>query len=221
MGTGVLVIGERGSGKTTSLRNFERNEIMIFGLHKTHLNFKKKLNYVCLTNMSYSERYEYIQDRMLKYQDKCKVFVIDDSDALMFREKNQRRNEGGYNKFSDIGNHMMDLKDFVNTLNDDVIVYFLNHVETDQTTGITKAITAGKMISNQLGVFEAMFENVLLCTIHEGKHVFVTHSDGFSTAKTCWEMFEEDEIDNDLKAVDRVIRDYYDLTNPYESEVAE
>ena len=106
---------------------------------------------------------------------------------------------------------MIDLKNYIETLNDDVIVYFLNHVEVDTNTGKSRAITAGKLIDTQLGTFEALFENVLFAKIIDGNHVFVTNSDGTTTAKTSMGMFEEQEIDNDLKKVDEVIREYYGL----------
>lgn len=218
MGLSVLVIGESGSGKSASLRNFEKNEVMVFSLAKSRLPFKKKLNIKNLSNMAYSERYDYIKGFMKNYQDECKTFVIDDSDYLMFFEQQQRNNEKGYQKYTEIALHMIDLKKFVDTLNEDVVVYFLNHVEIDSNTGKAKAITAGKMIDNQLGTFEALFENVILCEIRNNEHVFVVNSDGTSTAKTSMGMFEETEIDNDLKAVDKVIRDYYDLANPYEGK---
>lgn len=211
MGLAVLVNGESGTGKSASLRNFNKSEVLVFSTHKTRLPFKSNINVVKMTNMSYLERYEVIKSRMKQYQDKVKTFVIDDSDYLMFFEQQQRSREGGYNKYVEIAEHMVDLKNYIETLNDDVIVYFLNHVEVDMNSGKSRAITAGKMIDTQLGTFEALFEIVLFCTIVDGNHVFITNSDGTNTAKTSMGMFGETTIDNDLKKVDAVIRDYYDL----------
>ncbi len=211
MGLAVLINGKSGTGKSASLRNFKKSEVLVFSLHKTRLPFKTDINVKCLTNMAYSERYDYIKQNIYKYQNKVKVFVIDDSDYLMFFEQQQRAKEGGYAKYNEIAGHMIDLKNFIQTLNDDVIVYFLSHVEIDANTGESRAITAGKLIDTQLGTFEALFENVLFTKIVDGNHVFVTNSDGTTTAKTSMGMFEEQEIDNDLKKVDEVIREYYGL----------
>ena len=211
MGLAVLINGESGAGKSASLRNFNKSEVLVFSLHKSRLPFKSNINVIKMTNIAYSERYEVIKQSMKKYQDKVKTFVIDDSDYLMFFEQQQRAKEGGYAKYNEIAGHMIDLKNYIETLNDDVIVYFLNHVEVDTNTGKSRAITAGKLIDTQLGTFEALFENVLFAKIIDGNHVFVTNSDGTTTAKTSMGMFEDQEIDNDLKKVDEVIREYYGL----------
>lgn len=211
MGLGVLICGESGSGKSASLRNFEREEVMVFSLHKTRLPFKKQLNIKILDDMAYTERYDVIKSYMRQLQDKCKVFVIDDCDYLMFFEQQQRLNERGYDKYVEIADKYVGLKKFCKELKDDVIVYFLSHVELDKDTGKARAITAGHMIDKQLGTYEALFENVLLCEARDGKHVFITKSDGTNTAKTAMDMFEESVIDNDLKYVDEKIREYYEI----------
>lgn len=211
MGLAVLINGESGSGKSASLRNFIKGEVGVFSLHKTRLPFKTDIKVNCLSNMAYSERYDVIKEAIRKNQDKIKTFVIDDSDYLMFFEQQQRSKEGGYQKYTEIALHMIDLKNFVETLNDDVIVYFLNHTEKDNDTGKLRAITAGKMIDTQLGTFEALFEIVLLCDVRDSNHVFITNTDGTNTAKTPIGMFDDEVIDNDLKLVDKTIREYYEI----------
>ena len=45
MGLPVLILGESGSGKTYSLKNFEPNEISIFSVEKsTYYNHEYKIN---------------------------------------------------------------------------------------------------------------------------------------------------------------------------------
>lgn len=46
MGIPILIIGESGSGKTTSLRNFEPGEILVFSVANKSLPFRKKLDTV-------------------------------------------------------------------------------------------------------------------------------------------------------------------------------
>lgn len=56
-----------------------------------------------------------------------------------------------------------------------------------------------------------MFTIVLRCMSDNNKHYFTTQSNGNDVAKTPLEMFENNEIDNDLKMVDTTIREYYEL----------
>ena len=66
------------------------------------------------------------------------------------------------------------------------------------------------MIDNIL-TMEGLFTIVLFSEIVDKKYCFITQSDGNTTAKTPMEMFQDEMIDNDLKAVDRRIREYYDI----------
>lgn len=112
--------------------------------------------------------------------------------------------------------HFIQLVNFViNQTPNDCIVYFLHHTDTDDN-GNTKAQTIGKMIDNQLGKLESLFTIVLNCEVRDGKHLFITQSDGTTTCKSPMDMFPL-EIDNDLKMVDKTIREYYEL-NDFEIE---
>ena len=93
---------------------------------------------------------------------------------------------------------------------EDTIVYLLHHTERDDT-GHIKAKTSGKMLDNQL-TLEGLFSVVLLAETDGKTHWFTTQSDGFTPAKSPMEMFAP-KIDNDLKAVDTAIREYYGFNN--------
>jgi hypothetical protein len=84
----------------------------------------------------------------------------------------------------------------------------MHHTDTSET-GKVKAKTMGKMLDNQL-TLEGLFSIVLHCVTDGKHHSFVTQSDGYTTAKSPMEMFPE-VIENDLKAVDQAIREYYEL----------
>lgn len=201
MGIPVLILGESGSGKSTSLRNFNENEIGIFNVAGKPLPFRKKLNKI--DNAKYTD----IIGRLKL--NKLKTYVIDDSQYLMAFEMFDKAKETGYNKFTDVALHFRNLIDFiVRGLPDDVIVYFLHHTEQTET-GKIKAKTSGKMLDNQL-TLEGLFSIVLLCKTDGKEHYFETQSDGFTTCKSPMEMFET-KIDNDLKMVDTTIREYYEL----------
>ena len=204
MGIPVLSLGESGSGKSASLRNFEPEDVSIFNVAAKPMPFRKKL-----PTRSTAD-YGVITGSIA--QSKKKAFVIDDSQYLMAFESFARAKDAGFNKFTDIALHFYNLVQFIiNKTPPDVIVYFLHHTEMDSNTSKTKAKTMGKMLDNQL-TLEGLFSIVLMCVTDGKKHSFITQSDGFTTAKSPMEMFP-DVIDNDLKAVDQTIREYYELNN--------
>lgn len=209
MGVPVLILGESGSGKSASLRNFAPEEVSIFNVAGKPLPFRKKLP------MKSTSDYGEIQS--LIHASQKKAFVIDDSQYLLCFEAFAKAKEVGYGKYTDMALHFYNLVQYViRQMPPDVIVYFLHHTETDSNNGKTKAKTMGKMLDNQLTV-EGLFSIVLMCYTDGKKHVFVTQSDGITTCKSPMDMFPL-EIDNDLKLVDKSIRDYYDMNNKKENE---
>ncbi len=203
MGIPVLCMGASGSGKSASLRNFEPNEIGIFNVAGKPLPFRKKLPMA--NNATYSMILKGLK------APKLKTYIIDDSQYLLAFEAFDHAKESGYAKFTNMAVNFRNLIDFViRGTPDDVIVYFLHHTETTDD-GKIKAKTLGKMLDNQLTV-EGLFSIVLLCQIEGSEHYFITNSDGTNSAKSPMEMFPL-KIDNDLKAVDTTIREYYDLNN--------
>ena len=203
MGIPVLVLGESGSGKSTGLRNFDPEEVVIYNVAGKPLPFRSGAKMMKANNPSYGQ----IIGNLAKK--KYKRYVIDDSQYLMCFELFNRSAENGYTKFTEMAKHFFDLVRFViREMPDDVIVYFLHHVELAGDK--YKAKTVGKMLDEKLTV-EGLFSIVLMAKNVDGKHFFLTQSDGTDTVKTPIEMFAEAQIDNDLKAVDKAIRAYYDL----------
>lgn len=202
MGIPVLILGESGSGKSASLRNFAPEDIGVFNVAGKPLPFRKKLP------MKSTADYDAIMQSIAKSSKKA--FAIDDSQYLMCFENFAKAKEMGYGKFTDMALHFYNLVQFViRNTPADVVVYFLHHTETDGNTGKSKAKTMGKMLDSQL-TLEGLFSIVLYCVTDGKKHRFITQSDGLTTAKSPMELFDP-EIDNDLKAVDTAIREYYEL----------
>ena len=194
-------MGESGSGKSTALRNFQASEIGIFNVASKPLPFKNKLP------KKDNATYQTIPKGLSS--SKLKTFAIDDSQYLMAFEAFEKAGETGYGKFTTMAVNFYNLVQFViKQTPPDVIVYFLQHTEkTDD--GRIKAKTLGKMLDSQL-TLEGLFSIVLLCRTDGTRHWFETQSDGFSTAKSPMGMFER-EIENDLKLVDTLIREYWEL----------
>lgn len=210
----VLIMGQSGSGKTFSLKNFKQNEIGIISVEKGRLPFKSDLKVVRLPKYENSAdintyaqanaaKYSWIMNAIAKA--KTKSIAIDDSQYLMANEMFDRSGEKGYDKFTDIAKNFRNLIHFINDLDqDDKIVYFLHHTEIG-ADGREKCKTIGKMLDEKLCV-EGCFDIVIHCQDHE----FYTQGDKISTAKSPEGMFEP-KIPNDLKAVDVAIREYYGM----------
>jgi hypothetical protein len=202
MGLPVLIMGKSGSGKTFSIKEMDPESVGIFSVEKSRLPFRKKFHVAA--NATYTMIIKALS------APKLKTYIIDDSQYLMANDMFDKAKVTGYGKFTDMAKKFRDLIHFINAqVPGDVIVYFLHHTETDSNTGEVKAKTCGKMLDNQLTV-EGCFNIVLLATIEDKKHYFVTQSDGTTTAKSPEDMLEE-KIPNDLAAVDSAIREYYEI----------
>lgn len=205
MGIPVMILGESGSGKSTSMRNFNKDEVGIFNVASKPLPFKN--------NLKKADKATYAMiEKGLSHPSLTK-YVIDDSQYLMAFEMFDKSNEVGYRKFTDMAVHFKQLIDCViRDTPDNVIVYFLHHVQ--KTEFGVKAKTVGKMLDDQLTV-EGLFSIVLMAQYENGRYFFRTQTNGNDTVKSPMDMFEP-EIDNDLKFVDAKIREYWNLSDKLE-----
>lgn len=202
MGKVVLILGESGAGKSASLRNFDANEVAIFNVSEKPLPFRKKLP-MCMTSDM-----KFITEEIKRNARNC--YVVDDAGLAMTFYLFGKVNDKGYEKFTNVAKDFYDLvQAAIRSTSDDTITYFTMHIDRSDDGSKVKAKTAGKMIDSQL-TLESLFSIVLFCVTDGRRHCFITQSDGVTTAKSPMEMFPL-EIDNDLKAVDTTIREYYGL----------
>lgn len=201
MGVPVLIMGQSGSGKSASLRNFSPEEIGIFNVASKVLPFKKKMK--TIDHAGYGVIVQTLAKNGLK------AYAIDDSQYLMAFEQLGRAREAGYQKYTEIGSHFYELiQTVIEKTSPDTIVYFLHHTERSEE-GRVKAKTVGKLIDNWL-TLEGLFSIVLMADVDKEGHWFITQSDGQTTAKSPMDMFPL-KMENDLKAVDTAIREYYEF----------
>ena len=210
MGTPVLILGESGSGKSASMRNFDPAKVAVFNVAGKPLPFRAKLASMSTVRTKEGiRRINYDDIRASLAKGKCKTYIIDDSQYLMAFEELDRAKETGYNKFTEMALNFSGLVRYIiDFLPPDVVVYFLHHIETTET-GKVKAKTVGKMIDSKL-TLEGLFSIVLLCEASADGHHFITQSDGYTTAKSPMGLFDR-VIDNDLCFVDKAIREYWEL----------
>ena len=76
--------------------------------------------------------------------------------------------------------------------------------------GDIKPKTIGKMLDEKVCV-EGLFTIVLRSVVENGKYLFKTQTSGFDVTKSPIGLFQAEEIDNDLYAVDQAIRTYYNI----------
>ncbi len=216
MGIPVLIIGESGSGKSASLRNFQKEEVFVANVAGKPFPFRGQLTTFC------SDRYADWKDEtgkirtgldsaIRKAEEKgFQTIVIDDCQYLMANEFMRRSGETGYQKFTDIGRNFWALVKMVSDdLSPNVIVYFLGHVARDEN-GNEHLKTIGKLLDEKITV-EGLFSIVLKTSVQDGKYQFRTQTNGADTVKSPIGMFETVEIDNDLKLVDEAVRRYWEI----------
>jgi hypothetical protein len=202
MGIPVLILGESGSGKTYSIKNMDPEKVGVFLVEKPRLPFRKQFK-TCQGG-------GYFPIMKALAEPNLKQYVIDDSQYLLVNEFFDRAGETGYQKFTDMALNFRNLIHFViRKTPDDVIVYFLHHTDTD-SNGRIKAKTIGRMLDEKLTV-EGLFDIVLRTQVDPDGHWFITKTNGQDTVKTPEDMFPAARIENDLAAVDKTIRNYYEM----------
>jgi hypothetical protein len=205
MGVLVYILGRSGTGKSYSMRNFQKGEIGVVNVQGKILPFKGS-GALDIENTDDSGDIVKCIERMSK---KYKTVVVDDFQYVMANEFMRRATERGYDKFTEIARHAWDIANKVRELPQDVIVYVLCHTDTDQD-GFEKLKTIGKLLDEKI-VLEGMSTIVLKTAVSDGQYMFLTQNNGHDTVKSPAGMFPSYAIDNDLKYVDDKIRNYYEL----------
>ena len=202
MATVTLILGKSGSGKSTSLRNFNPKDVALIQVIGKPLPFPnaKAWNQTLVTD-------DHVKIIRAAQKTGRKVIVIDDYQYVLANEFMRRSQEKGYDKFNDIGRHTWDVFDALLKLPDDVRVYILSHTE-ETDSGQIKMKTVGKMLDDKI-TLEGMVTIVLRAIVQDGQNFFATRNNGSDTTKAPMGMFDSDLIDNDLAAVDAAICNYY------------
>lgn len=201
MGVLVMVLGKSGAGKSTSLRNFEADEIGIFNVAGKPLPFRKRL--------PKADRCGYRDIAATLAKNDLRAYAVDDSTYLMQFDNFARAGDSGYQKFTDIAVSFERLLEAAMATDENTVVYFLHHPDEDER-GNVRPKSVGKMLNEKLCI-EGLFPIVINCEVRDGKHVFSVEPDERGIAKAPMGMFEKDVFENDLKAVDAAIREYWQL----------
>ena len=212
MSIATIILGESGTGKSASMRNLDPEKTLLIQSVRKTLPFRGRawsaLSKENPTGCVFvSDSSETIIKAMART--KRKVIVIDDFQYVLANEFMRRSDEKGFEKFTEIGRHAWDILTAATKLPDDVRVYILSHIQTDET-GRSRIKTIGKLLDEKITI-EGMVTIVLRTVVDGDNYQFATRNSGNDTTKSPMGMFDSDRIPNDISAVDDAITNYYEL----------
>ena len=147
MGIPVLILGESGSGKSASLRNFKQGEIMVFNVANKPFPFREKLDRI--DKSGYRAIFEEFKAQ------KYKRYVVDDSQYLLAFESFAKAKENGYQKFTNMALHFYSLiktngqRSFILRHDDNGRYYFRTQTNGNDT------------VKSPIGMFDREIDNDL------------------------------------------------------------
>lgn len=204
----LLIIGEGGSGKTSSLKNLSPKEHFYIDCDKKGLNYKGwKEDYIEKKNYYKTNDGEVVAKLLHEISNNkpdFKYITIDTINSIMIADEMKRMKVKSYNEWQDLAKCIFDLIDIVPDLRDDLTVIFIGHTQTEED-GFTRLLTNGRKL-NKIGL-EKYFNTVLLSKARDGEYIFETRANN-STARTPMGAFDELEIPNDITKVLEVIKEY-------------
>ena len=218
MSIASMVLGQSGTGKSASLRNFNPEEVLLIQAVKKPLPFRSSTWVACnkanpAGSILVTDSAPVICGAMQRTSKP--IIVIDDFQYILANEFMRRvlDNETGnqaFAKYNEIARHAWDILMMAGKLPDSTRVYILAHTQQDDN-GHIKAKTIGKLLDEKI-TMEGLLTIVLRTTVINGQYLFCTQNNGMDTVKTPMGMFEGEHIPNDLAAVDTAIVDYYNLS---------
>ncbi len=228
MAKAILVIGDMGTGKSTSLRNLPPDETVIISPNTKDLPWEggmgdfnhQKGNLVSCLKI----RKKNIADKnevngVLEYlseansNPKIKYLVIEDithfmNDRMMDDAFTNNADWGKWNKF---GADMFAITTkHIQQMRDDLTVIIIGHTEI-KDNGTMGLQTAGKLLDNSIKLpsyFTYIFHTKVLNQNNTLSYKFITHNDGKHLAKTPMNMFKDDLVDNDMRQIIARIDEY-------------
>ncbi|ARD64055.1 ATP-binding protein [Eubacterium limosum] len=209
----ILIMGESGSGKTTSMRNLNPKTTFYIDCDKKGLSWKGWRKQYNKENGNYwaSSNADAITQTLVKIsaeKPQIKTIVIDTLNWVMIDDEFKRMKEKGYDKWQDLAFSVKEMVAMGQQLREDLTVIFTAHTQTerdDSGFAFTRMKTSGKKL-DKISI-ESMFTTVLLAKCVDGKYLFETQSDN-STAKSPMGAFEDKEIDNDITKVIKALEEF-------------
>lgn len=204
----ILLIGASGTGKSTSLRNFKREEVAVINVLGKPLPFKSDIKAPKCDN------YKTIIEAIKKT--KKKTIVIDDAGYLITNEFMANASIKGYDKYNTMANNFFEFINELKELDGGKTIYIVMH-EDDSENGEIKPKTIGKLLDDKVNL-QGMFTVCIRSVYDNGSYIFRLKTNGQDCVKTPLDMFDNETMENDLKQFNAVVRDYYELDNNKEEK---
>lgn len=210
----ICVMGESGSGKTTSMRTLNPDTTYYIDCDGKGLAWKgwRKQYNAEKKNYCVSRDIPKITDLMVNISTKkpeVKVIVVDTLNTCMVDKEVKGMKETGYGKWIDLTQFVWDCIETAGKQRDDLTIIFVMHSETvrdDFGYAFTRVKTNGRKLEKL--VPESLFGTVLLAKkTDNGRYVFETQANN-STAKSPMGAFDSFEIDNDMGVVVKALEDF-------------
>lgn len=213
MSIATLILGESGTGKSTSLRNLDPAHTLLIQSISKPLPFRglwkgiKDGGNIIVTDQSPA-----IINAMRKTS--REIIVIDDfqyqmSNEFMRRVNDKETGNAAFAKYNEIARSAWDILNAASDLTGNKRVYILSHTQTDEA-GRVKIKTIGKLLDEKITI-EGLVSIVLRTSVVNGNYLFSTRNNGHDTTKTPMGLFDDELIENDLAIVDAAIFNYYGL----------
>jgi len=217
MSNATLIIGESGTGKSSSISNLNPKETFVINILDKPLPFRGyKKHYTPIKGWDDKEGNYYATDDHSKIINCIKMIngrrpdiknlIVDDWQYTMGNEFMRRATENGFAKFTEIGQHAWLTIRALTECREDLYSFVLSHSDTDNQ-GKMHCKTIGKMLDEKITI-EGMFTTVLHSQVIDGRYLFLTQNNGVLLAKSPRGMFKEAYIPNDLCIVKEHMRKY-------------
>ena len=224
----IGIMGESGSGKTTSLRNLDPATTFYIDCDGKGLSWKGwREQYKLNTNYCKTDYPQLVERWMLwidgKEKDKqgkpveaknknglkFKTLVIDTLNGIMVGQEMRDMKLKGYDKWNDLATYIWNILTMALQMREDLTVILICHSETvsdDNSIVETHIKTSGKKLRKM--VPESKLNTVLLAELTpEGDYVFRTRKPG-TTAKAPMGAFENDTLPNDITLVIKALEEF-------------
>lgn len=211
----ILIIGESGTGKSTSIETLDPNETFIIQVINKPLPFRGyKKSYPLKTKTDAGNRviagdYNSIAKafQICEIDKKIKNVIVDDFQYVLSDEYIRKATEKGFDKFTIMAQNYYNILKLAQRMREDLNIIFLSHSET-KDDGTTKIKTIGKLLDDKITI-EGLFTIVLNTRVEDGNYYFETQNNGFNTSKSPKGMFDSFRIPNDLQYVITKVNEYF------------
>lgn len=195
----IFILGNPGTGKSTSLRNLKTAEVSYITATGKELPFRSDIKANVARSMDEVQK--------MIVASKKPIVVIDDVNYLFTKEVfGASEKEDKWNVYDKISKDFYKIVQTILNKEGDQNFYLMGHLEDpDSGTKLLKTLgQATRKNNNPEGWTNIVFES----TVDLDEFVFKVKTDG-SGVKSPMEMFDTPTIENDLKVINDKINAYY------------